>query len=81
VAEEDAAKAEALLRTVVGPEPVVRSIGRASLKLLEAVGLSAGEYKQTQITSYGGAHSFGERRFLIMSAAAISGYNLNFASA
>jgi hypothetical protein len=48
VAEEDAAKAEALLRAVVGPEPVVQSIGRASLKLLEAVGLSAGEYKQTQ---------------------------------
>lgn len=48
VAEEDAAKAEALMRTVVGPWPVVQSIGRASLKLLEAAGLSAGEYKKTE---------------------------------
>jgi hypothetical protein len=48
VAEEDAAKAEALLRTLVGPTPVVQSIGRASLKLLDAVGLSAGDYKKTE---------------------------------
>jgi hypothetical protein len=48
VAEEDAAKAEALLRTLVGPAPIVQSIGRASLKLLEAVGLSAGGYKKTE---------------------------------
>jgi len=48
VAEEDAAKAEALIRTVIGPGLVVQSIGRASLKLLEAIGLSAGEYKKTE---------------------------------
>jgi hypothetical protein len=48
VAEENAAKAQALMRTVVGPTPVVQSIGRASLKLLSAVGLSAGEYKKAQ---------------------------------
>jgi hypothetical protein len=48
VAEEDAAKAETLMRTLVGPGPVVQSIGRASLRLLEAVGLSAGEFKKTQ---------------------------------
>ena len=48
VAEEDTAKAEALMRTLVGPEPVVQSIGRASLKLLEAVGLSAGEFKRAR---------------------------------
>jgi hypothetical protein len=48
VAEEDATKAEALMRTVVGPKPVVQSIGRASLKLLKDVGLSAGEYKKTE---------------------------------
>jgi hypothetical protein len=47
VAEESAAKAIALMRTQVGPGPVVQSIGRASLKVLEAVGLSAGEYKKT----------------------------------
>jgi hypothetical protein len=48
VAEEDAAKAEALIRSVVGTTPVVQSIGRASLKLLDAVGLSAGEFKKTE---------------------------------
>ena len=48
VAEEDAAKAVALIRKVVGLGPVVQSIGRASLKLLDAVGLSAGEYNETQ---------------------------------
>ena len=48
VAEEDATKAEALMRTVVGPKPVVQSIGRASLKLLDAVGLSAGGYKKAE---------------------------------
>jgi hypothetical protein len=48
VAEEDAAKAEALLRTLVGPAPIVQSIGRASLKLLEAADLSAGGYKETE---------------------------------
>ena len=48
VAEEDAAKAEALLRTLVGPAPIVQSIGRALLKLLEAADLSAGGYKKTE---------------------------------
>jgi hypothetical protein len=48
VAEEDAAKAEALMRTVVGPGPSVQAIGRASLQLLNAVGLSAGEYRKTE---------------------------------
>ena len=48
VAEEDVAKAVALIKKVVGLGPVVQSIGRASLKLLDAVGLSAGEYNQTQ---------------------------------
>jgi hypothetical protein len=48
VAEEDSAKAEAILRTLVGRAPVVQSIGRASLKLLEAVGLAPGEYKKTE---------------------------------
>jgi hypothetical protein len=48
VAEEDAAKAEALIRTLVGSRTVLQSIRRASSKLLEAVGLSAGECKKTQ---------------------------------
>jgi hypothetical protein len=48
VAEEGAAKAEALTRTVAGPGPIVQSIGRASLKLLDAVGLSASEYEKTE---------------------------------
>jgi hypothetical protein len=48
VAEEDATKAEALIRTVVGPGPAVQSIGRASLQLLDAVGLSAGENAKTE---------------------------------
>jgi hypothetical protein len=48
VAEENAAKAIALIRTMVGPGPVVQSIGRASLKLLEAACLSAGEFKMTE---------------------------------
>ena len=48
VAEEDAAKAVALIRDTTGPGPVVQSIGRASLKLLDAVGLSAGGYKKAE---------------------------------
>jgi hypothetical protein len=48
VAEEDAAKAVALIRNAAGPGPAVQSIGRASLKLLDTVGLSAGEYKKTE---------------------------------
>jgi hypothetical protein len=48
VAEEDAAKAVAVIRKATGPGPVVQSIGRASLKLLDAVGLSAGGYKKAE---------------------------------
>ena len=48
VAEEDAATAVALIRNAAGPGPAVQSIGRASLKLLDTVGLSAGEYKKTE---------------------------------
>jgi hypothetical protein len=48
VAEENAVKARALMRTVLGPTPVVQSIGRASLKPVDTVGLSAGEYKKAQ---------------------------------
>jgi hypothetical protein len=44
-AEENAGKAIAIMRTQVAPGPVVQSIGRASLKLIETAGLSAGEYK------------------------------------
>jgi hypothetical protein len=48
VAEEDAAKAVAVIRKATGPGPVMQSIGRASLKLLDAVGLSAGGYKKAE---------------------------------
>jgi hypothetical protein len=48
VAEEDATKAVAMIRTLVGTAPNVESIGRASLKLLLAVGLSAGEFKKAE---------------------------------
>jgi hypothetical protein len=48
VAEEDATKAVAMIRTLVGPAPNVESIGRASLRLLLAIGLSAGEFKKAE---------------------------------
>jgi hypothetical protein len=48
VAEEDATKAVAIVRTLVGPALHVESIGRASLKLLLAIGLSAGEFKKAE---------------------------------
>jgi hypothetical protein len=48
VAEEDAAKAVAMIRTRLGPALHVESIGRASLKLLLAIGLSAGEFKKAE---------------------------------
>jgi hypothetical protein len=48
VAEEDARKAVATVRTLVGATPHVDSIGRASRKLLLAVGLSAGEFKKVE---------------------------------
>jgi hypothetical protein len=48
VAEADATKAVALIRTLVGTAPHVESIGRASRKLLLAIGLSAGEFKEAE---------------------------------
>jgi hypothetical protein len=48
VAEEDATKAVAMIRTLVGPTPHVESIGRASRKLLLAIGLSASEFKKAE---------------------------------
>jgi hypothetical protein len=48
VAEEDAAKAEAILRTKVGSQARIEPIGRASMKLLIVLDLSAGEFKQTE---------------------------------
>ena len=44
VAEEDAAKAAAMMRTQVGADASVECIGRASKRLLLALGLSAGEF-------------------------------------
>ena len=49
VAEEDATKAVAMIRTLVGPSLYVESIGRASPKLLLAIGLSAGEFKKAEL--------------------------------
>jgi hypothetical protein len=46
VAEEDAAKAAAMMRTQVGEDASVECIGRASKRLLLALGLSAGEFKK-----------------------------------
>jgi len=48
VAEEDATKAVAMIRALVGSAPHVESIGRASPKLLLAIGLSAGEFKKAE---------------------------------
>ena len=48
VAEEDATKAVAMIRTLVGRSPHVESIDRASLKLVLAIGLSAGEFKKVE---------------------------------
>jgi hypothetical protein len=47
VAEEDVARAEAILRTQVGPKARIEPIGRASMKLLLSLELSAGEFKKT----------------------------------
>jgi hypothetical protein len=46
VAEENAAKAAAMMRAQVGADASVECIGRASKELLRAVGLSAGEFKK-----------------------------------
>ena len=48
VAEEDATKAGPMIRTLVGPAPHVESIGWAPLKLVLAIGLSAGEFKKVE---------------------------------
>jgi hypothetical protein len=48
VAEEVAAKAVAMIRTLVGSTPRVETIGRASPELLCALGLSAGEFKNVE---------------------------------
>jgi hypothetical protein len=48
VAEENADKAVAMIRTLVGSTPRVETIGRASPKLLLALGLSAGEFKNVE---------------------------------
>ena len=48
VAEEDPAKAVAMIRTLVGTAARVESIGRASPQLLLALGLSAGEFKNVE---------------------------------
>ena len=44
VAEENAAKAKAMMKAHVGADTSVECIGRASKELLRAVGLSAGEF-------------------------------------
>ena len=46
VAEEDAAKAAAMMKGQVGADASVECIGRASKELLRAFGLSAGQFKQ-----------------------------------
>jgi hypothetical protein len=46
VAEEDAAKATAMMKHQVGADASVECIGRASKELLRAFGLSAGEFKK-----------------------------------
>ena len=46
VAEENAAKAAAMMKAQVGADASVECIGRASKELLRAVGLSAGEFKK-----------------------------------
>jgi hypothetical protein len=48
VAEEDAAKAATILRTSVGPKAKIEPIGGASMKLLHALDLMAGEFKKTE---------------------------------
>jgi hypothetical protein len=47
VAEEDSTKAMAMISSLVGPTQHAETVGRASLKLLLVLGLSAGEFKET----------------------------------
>lgn len=46
VAEEDAAKAAAMMKMLVPANASVECIGRASKQLLLALGLSAGQFKK-----------------------------------
>ena len=46
VAEENAAKATAMMKGQVGADASVECIGRASKELLHAMGLAAGEFKR-----------------------------------
>ena len=46
VAEENAAKATAMMKEQIGADASVECIGRASKELLRAIGLSAGEFKK-----------------------------------
>jgi hypothetical protein len=48
VAEESAQQAVALMRTLVGSDAEVESIGRASLELLSALSLSPGQYRRIE---------------------------------
>jgi hypothetical protein len=48
VAEEDAANAVAILRARLQREYQLQSIGRASLKLLSILSLSAGEFREAE---------------------------------
>lgn len=48
VAEENAEKAVALMRTHLGTGAKIECIGRASLALLSAVSLSPGEYRKAE---------------------------------
>ena len=46
VAEENAAKTTAMMKSQVGVDAKVECIGRASKELLHAIGLSSGEFKK-----------------------------------
>jgi hypothetical protein len=48
VAEEDATKAVAILKASLRREYQLQSIGRASLKLLSGLSLSAGEFREAE---------------------------------
>jgi hypothetical protein len=48
VAEEDAAKAMAIIKAGLQQEYQLQPIGRASLKLLSGLSLSAGEFREAE---------------------------------
>ena len=54
VAEENAAKATAMMKEQIGADASVECIGRASKELLRAIGLSAGEFKRWTRRGYEG---------------------------